>query len=189
MRWILAYFVLMFCLLRYGFHNYQPYLEAVGVNDPMLIGALFCALNLVAAPCSLMAPGLAEQWGRRVVFWGMPLAMVCSLGLMAGLLERAAIGLFFLQQLPFGMHWALVQDFVNHRIRAAARATVLSVLSFSGRLAFVPLSALLFSLQDRVGIPSAYGLVGLGGLVATVACMAWGHRMLAPPGAIDPGDR
>lgn len=178
-RWILVYFVLLFCLLRYGFHNYQPYLEAVALDDPIVIAALFCSLNLVAAPCSLLAPTLAEQIGPRAVFWAMPLLMVGSFWLMAGFLERAAVVMFFLQQLPFGLHWALVQDFVNHRIRAAARATVLSILSFSGRLAFVPLSAVLFAMQDEIGITRAYTLVGLAGGLATIGCMAWGHRLLS----------
>ncbi len=186
--WVLVYFVLLFCLLRYGFHNYQPYLEAVGEDNALLIGTLFCALNLVAAPFSRMAPGLAAHWGPRVVFWAMPLCMVTSFWLMAGFIERMAVGLFFLQQLPFGMHWALVQDFVNHRIQPTARATVLSVLSFSGRVVFVLVSWQLFRLQDQVGISRAFATAGLVGLLATIGCMVWGHRILSPGAASTRGD-
>lgn len=84
-------------------------------------------------------PALVQRFGRRPLFWGMPILLAISLLLMA--LENAlaaqwpafgrplawlGVSLFFLQQVPFGMHWALVQEFVNDRIGPEARATVWS---------------------------------------------------------------
>ena len=95
--------------------------------------------------------------------------------IMAGQLNAFGIALFFAHQVPFGMHWALIQDFINHRIRDASRATVLSVLSFAGRLVF----AIVFPFTMGLGTVSlSYLLVGVCGIVATAAVMFRGARFL-----------
>jgi MFS family permease len=173
--WMLAYFVLLFVLLRFPFHTYQPYLNAAGAADPVWIGVLFCALNLVAAPFSRASPWFVARFGTAVVLGAMPAILAVSLAVMAGEINALGIALFFLHQVPFGMHQAVVQDFVQHRIASAARATVLSTLSFAGRLAF----ALVF--PWFLGLPSigdSYLAVGLIGIVATIAVMLAGRRFL-----------
>jgi hypothetical protein len=69
------------------------------------------------------------------------------------------------------MHWALVQEFVNDRIGPEARATVWSVLSLGGRLAYAPLNAWLFFLQQSQGLTAVLFGAGLGGLALTIAVM------------------
>jgi MFS family permease len=176
--WILAYFVLVFCLLRYCFHTYQPFLEAADERSPLLIGTLFCLLNLVAAPCSRMVPRLARGFGERTLFWSAPLLLSLSLVVLAAFVERAGVLLFFVQQVPFGLHWPLIQSFVNHRIQGVARATVLSVMSFLGRLSFAAFFPLAGALHQRHGVTAVYLTVGFAGLLATVACMLAGRRLV-----------
>ncbi len=188
-RWLLAYWIVLFALLRFPFHNYQPCLVEASAREPLLrhpllIGTLFGLLNLVAAPLSSKVPALVQRFGRRPLFWGMPILLAISLLLMA--LENAlaaqwpafgrplawlGVSLFFLQQIPFGMHWALVQEFVNDRIGPEARATVWSVLSLGGRLAYAPLNAWLFFLQQSQGLTAVLFGAGLGGLALTIAVM------------------
>ncbi|MDA0933103.1 MAG: MFS transporter [Planctomycetota bacterium] len=172
--WLLVYYVVLFALLRFPFHTYQPFLREVGAEDPLAIGFLFFALNLVAAPCSRLTPWLCRRFGPVRLFWAMPLMISLSLLLMAGRPDGLGIALFFVHQIPFGMHWAVIQDYANHRIGSEARATTLSVLSFAGRIVFsiaFPLAMSLPSLTD------AYLWTGAIGSGATVVVLLLGRRI------------
>ena len=167
-RWIGAYYVVLFCLLRFPFHTYQPFLARAGADDPLFVGGLFFALNVVAAPFSRMTPWLVARAGHRALFWSMPVVIAVSLVAMAGNAGAFGIALFFVHQIPFGTHWAIVHDWINHRIGGASRATVLSAMSFAGRIAFGAMFPLVMALDD-IGL--AYRAVGIGGLVATALVM------------------
>ena len=202
-RWLLAYWIVLFALLRFPFHDYQPYLRAAATlepwfADPIAVGALFALLNLFAAPLSSRVPQLVARYGRRPLFWGMPMLLAGSLLVMAGERQLAATGagsralcwlgvaMFFAQQVPFGMHWPLVYEFVNHRIGSAARTTVLSVLSLGARLVYALLNVALFHVQDTAGIATALATAGIGGAVAAVLVMRLRPRgLLRGDGPID----
>jgi MFS family permease len=145
---------------------------------------LYAALNLAAAPLSRMAPRLVQKLGRRALFWGMPLLLCASMLAMAwsatAALEQPesargfawlGIAMFFLQQIPFGVHWGLVQEFVNHRIQPEARSTVWSVLSLGGRLVYSPINMGLFAVQQASGLPLAMLLCGGAGAALTAIVM------------------
>lgn len=188
LRWLLLYWIVLFTLLRFPFHNYQPYLAAASreeplLDDALLIGVLFALLNLVAAPLSAAVPSLVARLGRRRLFWCMPMLLALSLLVMAGERHLAAHGqssrwlawlgvsMFFVQQVPFGLHWALLYEFVNHRLGSEARTTVLSLLSLGTRLCYAGCNVLLFSWQEHHGMAAALAIAGLGGLCATVLVM------------------
>lgn len=170
-RWIVAYYVVVFCLLRYCFHTYQPYLQEAGEENPLVLGLLFFALNAAATPWSQAVPTLVRRFGERALLWTMPLAMAIALTVMAGAVGWLGIALFFVHQAPFGAHWAVVQNYANHRLASATRATTLSLLSFAGRLAFTGLFPLLGALHAASGLTTAYLAAGLGGVVGTIAIM------------------
>lgn len=187
-RWLLGYFVVLFALLRYPFHDYQPYLQAVAplepaFGNPLLVGVLFALLNLAAAPLSGQVPKLVARWGRRPLFWGMPLVLAASLAAMAGerfaaangagsrVLAWLGVSMFFVQQVPFGMHTALLQEFVNHRIGTAARTTVMSALSLAARLVYAGLNMLLFWGQEAWGMPQTLATAAAVGAVAATTVM------------------
>src|SRR5262249_24380455 len=140
--WIASYFVLLFFLLRYCFHTYQPFLEAAQTVQPLLVGSLYAALNLVAVPFARLGEPAARRFGAFAVHLAMLWVLAFSLLAMACSISWPALLLMALQQVPLGMHWGLVQSFVNHRLAPGSRATMLSVLSFLARLVF----ALLFPL-------------------------------------------
>jgi len=188
-RWLLLYWVVLFTLLRFPFHNYQPYLQAAGEIEPLLanaivIGGVFAVLNLVAAPLSSYVPQLVQRFGRRVLFWSMPLSLSASLLVMAIERQLAAngqgsrplcwlgISMFFVQQVPFAMHWSLLHEFVNHRIGSAARTTVLSVLSLGARAVYALINLALFHLQSQYGIATALATTAVCGALAT-ALVLW----------------
>ncbi|MFT4511683.1 MAG: MFS family permease [Planctomycetota bacterium] len=187
-RWLLLYWVVLFTLLRFPFHNYQPYLKAAGEIEPLLanaivIGSVFAVLNLVAAPLSSYVPKLVERFGRRALFWWMPLTLSASLLVMAFERMLAAdgessrtwcwigISMFFVQQVPFAMHWSLLHEFVNHRIGSAARTTVLSVISLGARAVYALVNLQLFHLQARSGLATALATTAVCGAVATVGVL------------------
>lgn len=205
-RWLLVYWVVLFALLRYPFHNYQVFLDTESVAEPLFasplfVGCLYALLNLAAAPLSRKAPWLVERLGRRTLFWAMPLMLCFSMLTMAvsatAALEQpesarvyawVGVAMFFLQQIPFGMHWALVQEFVNHRIQPEARSTVWSVLSLGGRLCYSPVNQLLFAAQQAKGLPLAMLLCGSVGLALTAMTMWLRPRGLLRGAPInDPG--
>ena len=167
-RWVVGYYVVLFCLLRFPFHTYQPFLARAGADDPMFIGGLFCALNLVAAPFSRMTPWLVARFGMRRLFWVMPAIIGVSLIAMAGSFDGFGIALFFVHQIPFGMHWAVVHTYANHAIGGGARATVLSLLSFAGRVLFAVAFPLVMAIGD---VAVAYRTVGIIGLVGITLVM------------------
>ncbi|MEO6593918.1 MAG: MFS transporter [Planctomycetota bacterium] len=186
--WLLVYWIVLFTLLRYPFHNYQPYLKAASAHEPLLldplfVGALFATLNLLAAPLSSSVPRFVQRFGRRPLFWGMPLVLCASLLVMAferhaaasggGSRELAWLGvsMFFVQQVPFGMHWALLQEFVNHRIGPSTRTTVMSVLSLGARCCYAGCNVALFHSQQANGMARTLFVAGLVGMVATAAVL------------------
>ncbi|MCA8943616.1 MAG: MFS transporter [Planctomycetes bacterium] len=181
--WLTAYFVVLFCLLRYPFHLYQPFLQAAGQDVPWRVGLLFFALNAVAAPCSRLTPWLQSRIGERALFWILPMTLAASMWAMSEQVNRLGIALFFLHQIPFGMHWSLIQNFANHRIRSASRTTVLSALSFFGRLTFVGFLTLtntsLRSDDAGATVTDILRYVGIGGILATTVCLLLGRRFLA----------
>ncbi|GAB4154792.1 MAG: hypothetical protein Fur0037_23350 [Planctomycetota bacterium] len=195
--WLLLYWVLLFSLLRYPFHNYQVYLDDAARTEPafahpLVVGGLYAALNLFAAALSQRVPGISRRFGRSRLFWAMPVMLSLSLLVMA--IERAAgpavslaarrwlplvgVAMFAAQQIPFGMHWALVQEFIQSRMGSAVRATIWSLLSLGGRLGYAGLNVLLFDLQDSHGMAAAFGWAAAVGLAAT-----WLVMRLRPPSA------
>jgi MFS family permease len=188
-RWLLLYWVVLFTLLRFPFHNYQPYLKAAGEIEPLLanaivVGVVFALLNLVAAPLSSCVPKLVDRFGRRALFWWMPLTLSVSLVVMAFERMLAAngegsrtwcwigISMFFVQQVPFAMHWSLLHEFVNHRISSAARTTVLSVISLGARAVYALVNLQLFHLQASAGLATALVTTAVCGAIATT-CVLW----------------
>lgn len=191
-RWLLAYWVVLFSLLRYPFHVYQVYLAEAATYEPLFaeplfVGGIYATMNLAAAPLSRRVPTLVTCFGRRTLFWAMPIMLGLSISAMgafalgasawpdaARLLVWLGIAMFFVQQIPYGMHWALAQEFVNHRIQPDARSTVWSVLSLGGRAAYAPINSWLFRLQKNSSTAIVLVGAGLGGLAVGAAVM-WGR--------------
>ncbi|MCA8954226.1 MAG: MFS transporter [Planctomycetes bacterium] len=201
--WLLGYWVVLFALLRYPFHNYQPYLAATATIEPLLgdalfVGLLFAALNLVAAPLSAQVPRLVQRYGRVALFFAMPMALAGSylvmgyerhaadLGESTRALAWLGVAMFFVQQVPFGLHTALIQEFVNHRIGSTARTTVLSVLSLGARLVYAGCNVALFRSQQRNGMAiTLFAAGGIGLLAALLILWLRPRGTLRGEGVID----
>jgi Na+/melibiose symporter-like transporter len=193
-RWLLAYWIVLFALLRYPFHVYQVYLDQASrfepwFGEPLFVGALYAVMNLFASPLSRQVPRLVDRFGRRTLFWSMPLLLggsIAAMGIFALLADAwpawsrpliwCGVLMFFCQQIPFGMHWGLVQEFVNHRIQPEARSTVWSVLSLGGRASYAPVNKLVFQAQQALGTATVLSWAGALGLGITGLVMAMRPR-------------
>ncbi len=162
-RWILTWFVLLFFLLRYCFHTYQPWLEQAKETGPLLVAGMFAAFAFVAAPFTRMVPRVRALLGERLLLILLPITVSISLLGLSIKLSLALIPFFFLQQIPFGLHWPLVNSYLNHRIPSEDRALTLSILSFCGRLGFALLLPLV--LRDNSRMDFDYLVVGASSLV------------------------
>ena len=172
-RWLFMLYILLFFLLRFGFHTNQPWLEEAKKNGALFVGGLYFSFALVALPFTKLAPSISHRFGEvRTLLW-LPVLMALSfLGLS---METSAllIPLFFLQQVSFGLHWPLVQSYANHRIPSRDRALALSVLSFGARLVFALGFPLVFS--DGRGIQGIFFWVAIAAL--GLSLVGW---LLAP---------
>lgn len=191
--WLLGYWVVLFALLRYPFHNYQPYMDEASaieplLGDPLVVGAIFALMNLIAAPLSAAVPRLVAVCGRVTLFYAMPLALAASFLVMGyerntadhgasnRMLVWLAVTMFFVQQVPFGLHTALLQEFVNHRIGSAARTTVLSVMSLGARLVYAACNVALFRSQQENGMATTMFWAGGIGAVAAILILVFRPR-------------
>jgi MFS family permease len=186
MVWILVYFVILFGLLRFAFHTYQPYFAETVLDDEnprrnwLILGVLFAALNLFAAPFSRLSPALTRRFRYRTIFQWLPVVL-CGAFLAGAVLPNwLGVLCFFVHQVPFALHWSLIQEFVNQRVASVSRATALSILSFAGRLSFAAWIPIVGAYEEVEGTPNTYWLIGLVGLSLTVLWCApfLGGRLL-----------
>jgi MFS family permease len=161
-RWLFTLYILLFFLLRFGFHTNQPWLEEAKKNGPLFVGGLYFSFALVALPFTKLAPSFSHRFGEvRTLLW-LPVLMALSFLGLSIETSTLLIPLFFLQQVSFGLHWPLVQSYANHRIPSRDRALALSILSFGARLVFALGFPLVFS--DGRSIQGIFFWVAVGAL-------------------------
>jgi len=148
--WLLSYFVLLFVLMRYGFHTLQPWLERSKTEGPLFIGAVTFVFAIVAYPFTRKAYLLGNWLGEVIALLTLPVLVSCAL---LGMSLGTSLGLlpfFLLLQIPFGVHWPIVHSYANHRIPSRDRALSLSALSFGGRIGFAACFPLVFHTGSKV---------------------------------------
>jgi MFS family permease len=188
LRWIAFTFAILFVELRISFHYYTPGLLAAGVNSPVRIGLVHALLNVVAATATRLTPrflgGVKEETVlvRLAAFLGLTF-------LVLGFVENPAGVLlcFFFQQIPFGVHFPIVNSYVNHRVGSDRRATVLSCLSLLGRASFALVFPVVGQVVDLAGFPTTMLLVGgLGWAGAAASLLLHRHGMRRSDGTGSP---
>ncbi len=140
--WGLAWYLVVFVLLRVGFQLYQPTLLAEGATDLRVHGALLGALNLVAGLSVYVVRRVHGRYGERLtsgLVVGLQALSFAGLALAGG---GWVFPLFCLQQVSFAFLQPIGRTSLNHRIPAEQRAALLSLQSLLARLAFGALLAL-----------------------------------------------
>ncbi|MFQ6016315.1 MAG: MFS transporter, partial [Anaerolineae bacterium] len=164
--WLTLYSSFLYLALRLGFWTYQPYLETAGLALG-LFGVAFAAFNLFSALMSANAGRVEAALGERGVLLVMPALLVISLLVMGQAIVIWAIPLIFLQQATRGLYQPIVKSYTNQHIPSQIRATVLSIQSMGGNLAFALAAPFLGSLVDLLSLGKALTLFAL--LVLTLS--------------------
>ena len=164
----------------------QPFiLEAVntarlGLDAPIVSGAVTATMMLVSVATSWLAPTLQNRFGVGRVFLFALAMQVGLIGCLAITNHPAAIALLFLRMVPDSLARPYILARIHPLLTDTARATYLSVQSFCGRLLFAS-TLYLSSLAATAGSALAYpdiqvilacyagaGAVLLAGLAVTV---------------------
>ncbi|MGI9478915.1 MAG: MFS transporter [Hyphomicrobiaceae bacterium] len=164
----------------------QPFiLEAVntarlGLDAPIVSGAVTATMMLVSVATSWLAPTLQNRFGVGRVFLFALALQVGLIGSLAITNHPAAIALLFLRMVPDSLARPYILARIHPLLADSARATYLSVQSFCGRLLFAS-TLYLSSLAATAGSALAYpdiqlilacyagaGAVLLAGLAVTV---------------------
>lgn len=166
LRWICLYATLLFLLLRVAFHFYQPHMHEVGIDDYFVYGLTLGALNFIAAPLSGAAHRLDRRLGERRLATLLLVLMAASFVLLWLLPTRWSIAFFVLQQVPYGLMNPVARNYTNRHLDSNERATMLSIQSFTGRLATALFLLGAGESLDRAG---SLGPIYLGAGLATAA--------------------
>lgn len=175
-RWIAVYYASLFVWLRLAFYTYQPKLREVGHEDFARIGALFALLNVAAAIVSRGAARIVGRLGEGATLFSMQGALLATFVFLGLSRSPLAFLAFFVQQAPFGLHFPVVFNATNRLVPSERRATVLSLQSLLGRLAFAAYFPAFGWLAERSGLERAYLVsAGLGaGVLGVLALLR--HR-------------
>lgn len=171
-RWITIYFAVLFVWLRLSFQTYQAKLDEIGIHDEFAVGAIYGSLNIAAALCARGALSLQSRIGEGALFALMQACLVASFAVLGLSVSGWVFVLFFIQQIPFGLHFPVISSFVNHRIPSSRRNTILSFQSMAGRLAFTLFFPLFGWLESRGGLREAF-LVSAGLGVIAMVWLQW----------------
>ncbi len=169
-RWIVLYYATLFVWLRLAFYTYQPKLREVGEESFLTVGILFALLNVAAAVVSRNASRIVSRLGEGAALYGMQAVLLATFLFLGLSRSPLAFLVFFAQQAPFGLHFPVVFNATHRLVPSQRRATVLSLQSLIGRLAFAAYFPLFGLIEGRWDLEVAYlasaglGAAALGGL-------------------------
>lgn len=189
--WLFAFAILMTILNHIPYEFYQPYINLLGDDIPLLANQTSLVAGIVMGVSMLLGAFAAGRsiWLSDQIGIGATLLLATSLQtfliLMMGLaLNVLIIPFILLRAVPFGLMRAPMNAAIAPQVAQAQRATYLSIQSLAGRLAF---SATLIGLAWIAGenantdwptlatmlrIGAVIGLVGLGGLALSRRTLA-----------------
>lgn len=146
----------------------------VGYGVPLWSLGLFVGSHMaLAAVGGWTAESLGRRLGLRPTLHGMAvLAAVALFGGASGLVWL--FPLFLLPSLAWNVMHPHIADFLSRRAPDGERATVLSIDSFTSRVAGIPAVLLLAPIVDHVGMGAGLGVAALALLALVgVASLAW----------------
>lgn len=153
--WTVLFAAFMGFLTRVSYWLYQPFFQQVHI-DVKWFGLIFFGFNMVAAFSSkVLVKRYYDHRPRHVMLWLAGL-MAISFALPALIVMPAAIVILALQQIVRGLYRPTLRFYINHQIKDAYRATVISLVSLAASLGFALLSPLVGVLLDGRGTVPAY---------------------------------
>lgn len=157
-----------------GVWSYYLYYEKVGLSVGVF-GLLFAVFGLCSAFGSKQAHSVGEWLGKR---WSVYVFLLISLIFIAlGLFSSIfLIPIIFLNAFIWGTSRPLFADYVNRLVGSDIRATVLSVSSMAGGVAFIVLSPVFGKLVDMYSLSIAHIALGVFFLAVGLLSLFLLHR-------------
>lgn len=182
LRWLLAYAVVSFVLMKVPIEFYQPYLRLLEQNGaigdaraPLVSGALLASNLTLGAWVSVRSLGWLRRLGTvRLLFVALAFQVLLIAGL-AALLHPATLALILLRNVPMALTHVALHTSLIPRLASERRTTHLSLQSMAARLTFAALLALVSALAAAPAasidwptlsyILRVFSVLGVGGVL------------------------
>lgn len=158
-RWLTIYSAGLFAALRLAFWVYQPFMEGAGFPY-FAFGLTFAGLNLFSATVSTRAEKIERFFGEKMTLVFMPGLLVAGFFLMSIKVAPWAVAFILLQQVPYALFEPVLKAYSNRHIGSEIRATVLSLQSMAGNLAFAAVGPVLGLAVDHLPLNYALAMIG-----------------------------
>jgi MFS family permease len=156
LRWLFIYSALLFVLSRSMFYTYQPYLKSIAINVTYF-GLIYASFNVIAALFSRYSSTIEKKLGEYKMLMTLPLLYIGTFTFLYWLIKYPwGLTFLYLAQIARGLSEPVLRTYINNHTPSRARATVLSLRSFSGRIVFFVLAPLLGASIDRLSLGSTY---------------------------------
>lgn len=170
-RWLILYPALLFGLNQVAVWLYAPYFKLTGV-ETQYFGLIFALFNVTAALASRYAERLERVCGEMM---SMVLPLVClivSYLLLGNIVFILSFSFALLQQMVRGYTSVIYAHRLNKSISSDRRATILSLQSMAGRVAYAILLLPVGYLADHGGLLLTFQATGAAAfLLGSLALM------------------
>ena len=172
-----AFFAVIFVVVRIGFWSFQPILSHLGI-DTKWFGALFGLTLFVTLFATLRIEWMRRVRGGPWVVLGA-LCSTCFLIVGLGVAKGGALGFlvvmlgFLVHAVAFGLYDPAMRRSINDMADGSVRASAISVVSMIGNLGFAAFAPIFGYLIERVGhAPTLFG-IGLVMIGLTAVFVRW----------------
>ena len=156
LRWLFIYSALIFVLSRSMFYTCQLYLKSIAVSVTYF-GLIYASFNVIAALFSRYSSAIEKKLGERKMLMTLPLLYIGSFTFLYLLIKYPwGLTFLYLTQIAGGLSVPVLKTYINYHAPSRARATVLSLRSFSGRIVFCVLAPLLGASIDKFSLGITY---------------------------------
>lgn len=170
-RWFILFQAVLVASASWLLWSYQPYMELTGL-PVWWVGVMFAIYQLGAALFSRFAPVFVTRFGEATTLAGLAALQAGTPLLMAFVAGPAASLLVLGHQAVRGLFRPILTPRILAYTFADKRATVLSLASLAGRLAFAVTSPLVGWVGGAYDLRTALLVQGLA-LVAAFTVLGW----------------
>lgn len=161
MRFIFFYSFLLFGLSNLVFIFYQPYFNAVGIEQNYY-GLIFAGLSIPTFFAAFFAEDIEKRLGLRVSLILMPVMLALTFIFSSVFFVAFGVIFFVIRELVRGLSHTLVADYVNRHVNnPKRRATILSVQNMFARLGLSFFALVGGMIGDAYSLKTAYIIMGI----------------------------
>jgi len=193
LRWLAGFFIIGYCLEHVPYEFYQPYLKLLGQGElmgwlanssaPMISGVVISISMFGGAIGAAVSQRLIDRVGLRVLLLASVSVQVVIIGGLSLLLHPFMLVLVMFRNFSMSMAHGPMLGAIAPHVPSAQRATLLSMLSLSGRASFSIALAMLSILvvgKEALNWPALSQVLGVSamlGIVALSLLYLWSRSM------------